>query len=181
MVAPWNADTCTPHTVSCNATPTALSASFARINAAPTMGSTISGRAEEQTPFAAHVQGDFWDARTSVPHTTLNAVRAALSTWRHPTIALTGNHDQSNAAGTEHGMRILEDICPDWTVISEPVVAGGALWLPYRCARRRWCSYGCKVPWHPQRVLASTKFWRCDAMQSVPARLCLLNLVVSFA
>jgi hypothetical protein len=90
-----------------------------------------------------HVQGDFWDSRTSVPHHTLNAVRAALSNWRHPTVALVGNHDQSNFSGSEHGMRILEDISDAWTVVSEPAVAGGALWLPYRCARATASRLGC--------------------------------------
>ena len=80
------------------------------------------------------VQGDFWDSRLSVPHATLNKVRAALHGWERPTIALVGNHDQSTASGQQHGMHILADICPQWTVVSEPTVAGSALWLPYRCA-----------------------------------------------
>lgn len=92
------------------------------------------GRERASKTMASVVQGDFWEARTSVQHETLNAVRAALHPWQVPTVAITGNHDQSTASGSEHGMNILEDISSAWTVISEPTLAGTALWLPYRCA-----------------------------------------------
>jgi hypothetical protein len=82
-----------------------------------------------QTP---DLQGDFWDSRVSVPHQTLNKVRKALKGWERPTIALVGNHDQTSFSGEEHGMHILSDINPKWTIISEPALAGSSLWLPYR-------------------------------------------------
>lgn len=91
------------------------------------------------------LQGDFWESRTSVKHTTLAAVCEALAGWRHPTIAIVGNHDQSNQAGTEHGMHFLQAINPNWVVLTDPCTFLGALWLPYRCApalRMRRISYG---------------------------------------
>ena len=76
--------------------------------------------------------GDFWEARTSVKHATLNQVQKIMSGWEHPTIAIVGNHDQVNNSGTEHGMLLLESLNSNWAVITSPTLFMDALWLPYR-------------------------------------------------
>ena len=80
------------------------------------------------------MQGDFWDSRDQVPHALLEEVRSALRGWPHPTLCLTGNHDQLSRGGHRHTLGIVEDIAPAWTVLDQPTLALGAGWIPYQCA-----------------------------------------------
>eukprot|EP00892_Ulva_mutabilis_P005450 jgi/Ulvmu1/3277/UM151_0025.1 len=80
--------------------------------------------------------GDFWDARENVPHRLLRQVEESLRDWSHPTISITGNHDQASLSGVEHNMSILETICPQWKVLSCPTLLNNAAWIPYRADQK---------------------------------------------
>ena len=92
------------------------------------------------------MQGDFWDSRDQVPHALLEEVRSALRGWPHPTLCLTGNHDQLSRGGHRHTLGIIQDIAPSWTVLDRPTLALGAAWIPYQCelfhlSSEKYCSH----------------------------------------
>ncbi len=78
--------------------------------------------------------GDFWHHRGKIPVEPLNAAVDKLSSWRCPTIMLTGNHDQVTIGGEVHALTALAAAAPRGMVqvVAEPTLLLGALWLPYR-------------------------------------------------
>jgi DNA repair exonuclease SbcCD ATPase subunit len=78
--------------------------------------------------------GDFWHHRGKLPVEPLNAAVEVFSSWRCPTIMLTGNHDQVSIGGQLHALNALAAAAPRGLVkvVAEPTVLLGALWLPYR-------------------------------------------------
>lgn len=77
--------------------------------------------------------GDFWHARGNLPVEPLNRILTLFATrWTNPTIMIPGNHDQVNLEGSVHSLEPIARASESVTIISEPQVHLGALWLPYR-------------------------------------------------
>jgi DNA repair exonuclease SbcCD nuclease subunit len=80
--------------------------------------------------------GDFFDkvhSQGTLPVDILNELMRFFETeWSVPMVMIPGNHDYFDAAETEHGLTPFSYASKHITVLDEPTVLDGCLWVPWR-------------------------------------------------